>query len=482
MRTESDFLGERTLPKTALYGIHSLRAAENFPDSSRFQIEWYQAMGQVKLACYKTYEAFRGAIARSGKPAKGLHTIEQVRLNAMLDAAAKVAAGEHFDQFIVPAIQGGAGTSINMNVNEIIANLALMDCGYVPGQYAEIHPIEDANIYQSTNDVVPTALRVATMVMLKQLEESINRSRAAFEGLEKQYHQTPRMGYTQMQEAVPTTFGRYFSTWADAFGRDWWRVSKAFERIKEVNLGGSAIGTSAAVPRYFAMQVVQHLQQLTALPITRAENLQDITANLDSFVEVHAILKAHAVNLEKMSSDLRLLASDIAGRQQLRLPAVQMGSTIMPGKVNPVIAEYIISMTHQVYSNDALITRLCGQGCLELNAYLPAIGHALLGSIKGLQSCNLALANKLLTGLGVNVSGAWQQTIASPAITTLLVPALGYAAATRIAEAMRQNGWTIFEANQHLQFLPDNTLTKMLSPSEITKGGFTIDDLEAYNG
>lgn len=482
MRTESDFIGQREIPKDALYGIHSLRACENFPDQTPFNIKWYKAMGQVKLACYLTTEAFGDAVKRSGRQPKWLTLPDSNTLKALQWAASQVAAGEYFSYFIVPAIQGGAGTSINMNVNEVIVNLALIHLGFLPGNYSEIDPVEHANIYQSTNDVVPTALRVAAMNMLKQLEEGINLSRTSFEYLENEYAKVLRLGYTQMQEAVPTTFGRFFSTWSDALSRDWWRVSKAFERLKEVNLGGSAIGTSVAVPRYVTMHVVQHLQQVTGLPVTRAENLQDITANLDSFVEVHAILKAHAVNLEKLSSDIRLLASDIAGAHQITLPAVQMGSTIMPAKVNPVIAEYCISVAHQVYSNDSLITSLSAQGCLELNAYLPLIGHALLESLQLLSSCHQVLSDKLLKGLSIDASAAFRRIIASPAVTTLLVPALGYHQATDIAKRMRQTGWTIFQVNEQMNFMPDEALAALISPSEVLKGGFSIDDIQVYHG
>ncbi len=272
-----------------------------------------------------------------------------------------------------------------------IANRALQMTGHKPGDYDLIDPIEDANIFQSTNDVVPTALRVAAMQLLLELENAINELRKAMEELEKRYRNTLRIAYTQMQEAVPSTYGRLFSSYSDALSRDWWRVSKCLERIKVVNLGGSAIGTSIAVPRYFVAEVVPRLQQLTGLPVTRGENLSDATSNLDPFVEVHGILKAHAVTMEKMVSDLRLLASDIHGEHSLTIPKKQTGSSIMPGKVNPVIPEYVISCSHRVYSNDQLIAGLSAQGCLELNAYLPVIGHALLDSLKLLISADTRL-------------------------------------------------------------------------------------------
>ena len=263
----------------------------------------------------------------------------------------------YYEHFIVPAIQGGAGTSINMNVNEIISNVALIKSGAKAGEYSQIDPFEHANIYQSTNDVVPTALKVAGIQLLEKLEQAINSSRFEIEKVESAHKNILRQGYTQMQAAVPSTYDKLFSTYNNALSRDWWRVSKCFERIKEVNLGGGAIGTGLSIPRYFIMHVVTELQHLTGLPITRSENMSDTTANLDSFVEVHAILKAHAVNLEKMTNDLRLLSSDLFAHPEIKIPQRQVGSSIMPGKINPVIPEYIISIAHKVYANDLMISR-----------------------------------------------------------------------------------------------------------------------------
>ena len=354
-RTETDSLGSRQVPEEALYGIHAIRARENFPDHTPFHLEWYQAMGMVKQACYVTAGAYFSALGKKfGDQPLPVRTIAQPVIDSMILAASAVAQGKFFDHFIVPAISGGAGTSINMNVNEIIANASLRSSGSKPGEYHLIDPTEDANIYQSTNDVVPTALKVALMLLLNELETAINRLREGFEGLEGRYRNSLRIGYTQMQEAVPTSYGKLFSNYSDALSRDWWRVSKCFERIKVVNLGGSAIGTSAAVPRFFVMEVVQNLQQITGLPVTRGENLTDATSNLDALVEVHATIKAHAVNLEKMVNDLRLLASDIGGAG-IRIPQQQVGSSIMPGKVNPVIPEFVISSAQQVYAHDQVV-------------------------------------------------------------------------------------------------------------------------------
>ncbi|MEX0982820.1 MAG: lyase family protein, partial [Bacteroidales bacterium] len=352
MRTEKDFLGEVQLPAEALYGIHSARAYANFPNQEPFHIEWYKATGKVKLACYETVIKFRKAIEKEHPDQLPALRIPSTKiLDALVAAATEVSSGEHYLHFVVPAVQGGAGTSINMNINEIIANRALQLIGEEPGSYNIIDPIETANIYQSTNDVVPTALTVAIMELLNQLESAVNSTRQETEKLEKEHRSTVRVSYTQLQEAVPGTYGQLFGTYSEAFSRDWWRISKAFERIKQVNLGGGATGTGISIPRFYIMEVAGQLRKLTGLPLAQGENLTDVTTNQDSLVEVHAILKAHAVSLEKMVSDLRLLSSGLSAETELHLPARQAGSSIMPGKVNPVIPEYVISAAHQIYSN-----------------------------------------------------------------------------------------------------------------------------------
>lgn len=477
MRTESDYLGSMEIPDDALYGIHSLRAKENFPDATPFHLEWYKAMGIVKHSCYLTYlefaKAFRGD---SEVSKKDFSLIYDHVVDALIKAAVEVSDGKHFDQFIVPAIQGGAGTSINMNVNEIITNIALTKLAHKPGSYNHIDPIEHANIYQSTNDVVPTALKVATLQLLTTLEESINNLRFKVEDQEKKHRGSLRLGYTQMQVAVPSSWGQLFSTYSEALSRDWWRVSKCFERIKVVNLGGGAIGTGIGTPRFFIMEVVNQLQRLTNLPITRSENLNDATANLDAFVEIHATLKAHAVNLEKIASDLRLMASDIAGNQ-LSIPKRQVGSSIMPGKINPVIVEYVVSVSHKVYSNDQLISGLCGQGILDLNAYIPTIGHAILESLKLLISADNTLASNIISGLEVDSESATDQLYRNPSISTTLLPFIGFNKAAILANEMKSNGLNIFDANEKLNLIERTKLKEIVKPENLLKLGFSLKEL-----
>lgn len=478
MRTEQDFIGVVKVDSQALYGIHSVRARENFPDTTAFHKEWYEAVGIVKSACYRTTKRFFTALAeRFDKDKIPVKTFSEDILDAMDEAATEVSTGQHFNHFIVPAVSGGAGTSINLNVDEIIANRALKKLGKSPGNYNFIDPIEHANIYQSTNDVIPTALKVAAMKLLNQLEEQINALRSSTEKLESEYRDTLRLAYTQMEEAVPSSYGKLFSAYSDALSRDWWRISKCLERIKVVNLGGSAVGTGMTVPRFFIMEVVPELQRLTGLPVTRGENLVDATQNLDTFAEVHGILKAHAVSLEKIASDLRLLASGVAGDSGVSLPAKQVGSSVMPGKVNPVIPEFVISSAHKVYSNDALINSLCGQGALDLNAYVPVIGHAMLESLKLLISADKTMKPNLLDGLKIDKEKSEKKVLQSPSIATALVPYAGYKKAAELAGAMKKEGLNIYEANKKLKTLDELKLKELMKPQNLLKLGYSVKDI-----
>jgi aspartate ammonia-lyase len=477
MRLEKDSISSKEIPDNALYGIHSVRARENFPDNTPIPEEWYRAVGTVKLACYQAYHKFRDS-ALDYSSSLPLTFIELPKLETLKKASTEVSEGLHYGHFIVPAIQGGAGTSINMNVNEIIANRALQLLNYIPGQYHIIDPIETVNIYQSTNDVIPTSLKIAIMQLLGRLEESINQLREKVEHIEKQNHSTLRIGYTQMQEAVPSSYGRLFSTYAEALSRDWWRVSKCSERIKVVNIGGGAIGTGLAIPRFFIMQVIQELQQITRLPVTRGENIQDTTSNLDSLVEVHAILKAHAVNMEKMAADLRLLSSDIACSREIEIPSKQVGSSIMPGKINPVIPEFAVSVAHKVYANDHLITSLCAQGCLDLNAYLPVIGYSFIDSLKLLIAADDSIKVNMIEGLRIHPEKAKSKLYRSPSVTTALNPFIGYHKASALAKEMKNTGIDIFEANNRLKLIDPQKLESLLEPQNLLRLGFSVKDLE----
>ena len=476
-RTEQDHLGSAEIPENALYGIHALRAKNNFPDTERFSEEWYKAVGTVKLACYNTIEKFKKTSENKFGSDLPVNIPDLKTIKCLKKAAAEVALGEYFDSFIVPAVQGGAGTSINMNVNEIIANRALIHKGEKAGTYSIIDPVEHANLYQSTNDVIPTALHTASMTLMLKLEKEINLLRHEIEKYESEHRNSLRIAYTQMQQAVPSSLGRLFSTYNEALSRDWWRVSRAQERLKVVNLGGSAVGSGITSPRFFIMEVVKELQKLTALPVTRSENMHDATCNLDPFVEVHGFLKAHAVTLEKTAGDLRLLSSDLLQHNEIQIPQKQVGSSIMPGKVNPVIPEFVISVAHRVYANDQIISSLASQGMLDLNAYLPLIGHSFLNSIELLIAADKTLKDNLFKELSINIKTAEKKLFSSPAICTALLPFIGYHSAEKLTEEMNRKNCDIFKANETLKLIEGKKLQKILSPSNLLKEGFSLYDL-----
>jgi len=446
MRTEKDNLGEIYIKDDALYGINSVRAKENFLNTTPFFREWYSAVGITKLACYITYKNFKKAVLQNySEKELPIKFISDNIIESLISSAKEISEGKHFEHFIVPAIQGGAGTSINMNINEIITNLALLKEEKEIGDYNYINPFEHANIYQSTNDVIPTSLSVAILQLLVELEDEINILRTKTEKKEREYRNVLRIAYTQMQEAVPSSYGILFSTYNEALSRDWWRISKCFERIKTVNIGGSAIGTSIAIPRYFVIEVIKTLQQLTKLPVNSSENLSDATNNLDSYVEIHGILKAHAVNLEKIVSDIRLLSASLTNNNDLTIEEKQTGSSIMPGKINPVIPEFVISCSHKIYANDILISSLVSQGNLDLNAYIPTIGNAIIESLKLLIASNKAMHKHLISGIKINKENSEKKLYRSSAITTALNPYIGYKKASILAVEMKKQQIDIFE-------------------------------------
>ena len=482
-RVERDFLGEVPVPEDALYGIHAVRARDNFPNKIAFNEAWYRAVGLVKKACYVTYRKLKQTASKKLDPASLPFTwMPDEVIDALNLAATEVSEGRHFDHFIVPGIQGGAGTSINMNINEIIANRALLLLGKAPGSYDVVDPVEHANVFQSTNDVIPTALKTAIVARLDALEAGINDLRMAMERKEAEYRDVLRSAYTQMQCAVPSSYGKLFGAYQEALSRDWWRVSKCWERIKVVNLGGGAAGSGLAIPKYFIFEVMETLRAETGRPLTRGDHLEDATQNMDPFVEVHGILKAHAVVLEKIASDIRAMASDAFGSGAVRIPARQVGSSIMPGKVNPVIAEYAVSVAHAVYADDAAVTTLCGQGFLDLNAYLPSIGHYLLNSLDLLISADESLARYLVDGLSVTPSVAVEEMLRRPTTATALLPYVGYHAAEALARRMADNGEDIFSAAHALGIIEEDKLREVLGPSRLLSLGYRLSEIASPGG
>jgi aspartate ammonia-lyase len=374
MRVEKDSLGEAALPGDALYGLQSLRARDNFAlDYRGTNRRLIYAMVTVKKAAARTYEKL-GTPASSGRA--GVY-------GAIIRACDRIMAGEADAMFIVDALQGGAGTSTNMNVNEVVANMALQIIGESPGRYDIIHPLDDVNRGQSTNDVYPTALRIAAIELLRELSEACAALQGTLQRKEQEFQDIRKLGRTELMDAVPLTLGAEFGAYAQAIARDRWRLYKIEERLRQVNLGGAAVGLAPDPgSRRYRSIVIEELRELTGMGLAAAEYPMDLTQNADVFVEVSGLLKALAVNLMKLSQDFRLMNSGPhGGLGEIILAPMQAGSTIMPGKVNPVIPEMTVQAAIKVMANDTAVTAAASLGEFELNAFSPLIADALLESL-----------------------------------------------------------------------------------------------------
>jgi aspartate ammonia-lyase len=462
-RIEHDALGELAVPEDALYGIHTARAIANFPLAHRpIRAELVHAYGAVKLACAQTNHE-QGSLS------------EPV-WNAISSACREMMAGTLDHHIRVDALQGGAGTSTNMNVNEVLANRALQHMQQPLGSYDQIDPLADINLHQSTNDTYPTALRVAAITSVKALEASVIELQEAFQAKEKDFAHVVKVGRTQLQDAVLTTMGRTMSAFAEAFSRDRWRLYKCEERLRVVNLGGTAIGTGLGAPRQYIFRVTEVLRSITGLGLARAENLVEATQNADVFVEVSGILKACASNLLKISGDLRLMASGpSAGLGEFALPKCQAGSSIMPGKVNPVIPEAVSQAAITVIANDVAITQAVSMGNLELNAFMPLIADNLLESLSLLQEACRMLARRCVTEMQVNEEACTHHVGNSGATATALVEHLGYeTAGATLAEAIA-SGLPLPEILEECGLMDQETFEELISPENVTKLGSNSD-------
>jgi len=458
-RRERDLLGERELPAEALYGIHTARALENFPLARRpVHPALIHAYGAVKLAC-----------ARANFE---LGYLDKAKAEAIFAACAEMSEGKLDAHVLVDALQGGAGTSTNMNVNEVLTNRALALLGEKPGRYEVLSPLDHLNLHQSTNDTYPTALKLAAIHLVRRLEERLVGLQEAFQAKEKQFAHVVKVGRTEMQDAVLTTLGREMGAYAEAFNRDRWRVYKCEERLRVVNLGGTAIGTGLAAPRAYIFRVVDILRELTGIGLARAENLIEATQNADVFVEVSGILKACAASLLKVSNDLRLLSSGPeAGLGEIRLPARQAGSSIMPGKVNPVIPEAVAQAAMLVMGYDQTLAVAAGSGNLELNAFLPLIAHCLLESLDLLASSCEILRRHCVEGIEADEARCRAQVETSTAAVTALVPVLGYERACALAARAKETGRTIKETAIAEGWLSAEQFAEWTSPEAVCRLG-----------
>jgi aspartate ammonia-lyase len=458
-RKERDLLGEREVPALALWGIHTLRAVENFPLSGRRAAPaLVHAYGLVKQACGRTNRELGSLAVREA--------------GAIEAAAAEMAEGKLDEHMLVDALQGGAGTSLNMNVNEVLANRALLLLGRGPGDYAVIDPLDHVNLHQSTNDTYPTALKVAAIGGLRALEKAVVELQEAFQSKERELADVVKVGRTEMQDAVLTTLGREMGAYAEAFTRDRWRIYKCEERLRVVNLGGTAIGTGLGAPRAYIFRVVDVLREITGFGLARAENLVEATQNADVFVEVSGMLKACASSLWKVCSDLRLLSSGpSAGLGEIRLPPRQAGSSIMPGKVNPVVPEAVTQAAIKVLANDQAITLAASSGSLELNPFLPLVADALLGSLGLLTAACRLLARECVSGITADVEQCQSHVHGGTAALTALVERIGHAASNDLARAVAAGEGSLRELAVGRGLLSAEEYVALTSPGRVNQLG-----------
>jgi len=468
MRIERDGLGEKLIDDKAYYGIHTQRALENFSISGyRLHPEFIRAFAQVKKAC---------ALVNME-----LGYLDENVGNAIVKACDEILEGKLHEEIKVDAFQGGAGTSTNMNFNEVIANRAIELLGGKKGDYNLVHPLNHVNMHQSTNDVYPTALRVATLTLLKKLEMEIAKLQEAFQKKEQEFKNIVKLGRTELQDAVPITLGMEFGAYAEAIVRDRWRIFKARERIKVVNLGGTAVGTGLGAPREYIFRVTEKLKELTGLNIARAENLVDATQNMDPFVEVSGLLKAYAVDLFKIAGDLRLLGSGPdGGIYELKIPPVQAGSSIMPGKVNPVILEACQQVALRVMGNDQVLTLCAALGQLELNQFIPLIAHSILESLEILINITSILRTRCIESIEPNPEKCQEYLDKSKTLATVLVPILGYKKVEEIVKKAAGSGKSIKEVLIDEGIMTKEQVEKLLSPKRMYKLGFTKEDYDEF--
>ncbi len=449
-RTEHDSLGEVTLPTDAVYGVHTHRALQNFPITdvplSHFP-ELVRALAMVKKAA---------AMAN-----RDLGDLDPSLAKPIIAVCNEIIEGEHHAHFVVDMVQGGAGTSTNMNANEVIANLALEKLGHAKGDYDHLHPNDHVNRSQSTNDVYPTAIRLAVLRKCDQLVDEQRRLSAAFAAKAAEFDHVLKVGRTQLQDAVPITLGSEFKSFATTIREDVERVDQLKALLMEVNLGGTAVGTGINTPKGYADSAVAHLANIAGYDLIGASDLIEASSDLGGFVTFSGVLKRIGVKLSKVCNDLRLLSSGPrAGLGEIILPPVQAGSSIMPGKVNPVIPEVVNQVAYQVIGNDLTVTMAAEAGQLQLNAMEPVIIYKVLESMRMLSRAMAVLTDRCVTGIEADEARCEALLTGSLVHATALAPRIGYEKAALIAKTAHKQGVTIAEAAAQI-------------------GGVTADDLNA---
>jgi aspartate ammonia-lyase len=428
-RLEHDLLGEMMVPAPAYYGIHTARAMENFPISG----DPLSRLPELIVAI----AAVKQAAARANRQ---LGLLDKRRADAIESACEEIRAGKLHEEFTVDSMQGGAGTSTNMAANEVIANRALELLGRPKGDYAFLHPLDHLNLGQSTNDVYPTAVRIALVGLIADLRAALTVLRGALVRQAERFADVVKIGRTQLQDAVPMTLGQEFGAWARSVGEEDERLAEAARLLAEVNLGGTAIGTSVNAAVGYPQLVLECLRDITGIPLVVAPDLVEATSDTGAYVAASSAVKRTALKVAKVCNDLRLLASGPhAGLGELVLPAVQSGSSIMPGKVNPVIPEAVNQVVFEVMGCDLTVNLAAGAGQLQLNAFQPVIAVSLFRAIRQFDSGCRLLATRCVNGIEANVDRLNQNAAADTGVLTALAPRLGYETATELSRvAARQ--------------------------------------------
>ncbi|AFQ58307.1 MULTISPECIES: aspartate ammonia-lyase [Bacillus] len=464
-RVEKDFLGEKQIEADVYYGIQTLRASENFP-----------------ITGYKIHEEMINALAIV-KKAAALANMDVKRLyegigQAIVQAADEILEGKWHDQFIVDPIQGGAGTSMNMNANEVIGNRALEIMGHKKGDYIHLSPNTHVNMSQSTNDVFPTAIHISTLKLLEKLLKTMEDMHSVFKQKAQEFDSVIKMGRTHLQDAVPIRLGQEFEAYSRVLERDIKRIKQSRQHLYEVNMGATAVGTGLNADPEYIKQVVKHLADISGLPLVGADHLVDATQNTDAYTEVSASLKVCMMNMSKIANDLRLMASGPrAGLAEISLPARQPGSSIMPGKVNPVMAELINQIAFQVIGNDNTICLASEAGQLELNVMEPVLVFNLLQSISIMNNGFRSFTDNCLKGIEANEKRMKQYVEKSAGVITAVNPHLGYEAAARIAREAIMTGQSVRDLCLQHDVLTEEELDIILNPYEMTKPGIAGKEL-----
>ncbi|WLP57474.1 aspartate ammonia-lyase [Agrobacterium fabrum] len=459
MRIEHDLLGNCPIPAEAYYGIHTLRAVENFPISG---VRLSDAPNLVNALA-----AIKEAAARSNAE---LGLLKGGLAGAIIQASREIRCGSLLDQFVVDLIQGGAGTSTNMNANEVIANRALEILGHDRGEYSYLHPNEHVNMGQSTNDVYPTALKLASLTGIAGLLKAMENLRVTFTEKATEFSDVLKMGRTQLQDAVPMTLGQEFGTYAVMLEEDEARLSEAALLIREINLGATAIGTGITAHPDYASKVREHLSIIVGIDLITAPNLVEATQDCGAFVQLSSVLKRVAVKLSKVCNDLRLLSSGPrAGFGEINLPPRQAGSSIMPGKVNPVIPEVVNQVAFEVIGNDLTVTMAAEAGQLQLNAFEPIIFYSLNKSVQHLTQACKTLAENCVRGITANRARLQDNVAQSIGLITALNPYIGYSSATEVALEAHRSGRGVYDIVLERGLMAKETLDTVLSPEMLTR-------------